>query len=197
MPADVLELALVRHGESTGNLGGRVLGHQMSPQLTIRGRAQASAAAAALIGWGGQELWSSDMMRARQTAEAIASATGLPIRATALLREQNHGRLDGMTASQLVSEPIPEPTEVGADISEVRWGGGESVVDVYRRLREFCGLLSARPPRRIIVVSHGDALCALMALVVGRGHRDVDWEARLRHGEVRWVRWRPGNVLPF
>ncbi|SES02726.1 probable phosphoglycerate mutase [Propionibacterium cyclohexanicum] len=193
MPEAVVECALVRHGESTGNLGERVLGHEMTPALTALGHTQARAAASILAGWGGEALWSSDMVRARQTAAEIAVSCGLPVVTTSRLREQDHGRLDGLSRGQLATEPTPP----GLDISEVGWGGGESVADVYRRLRAFCGLLAARPARRVIVVSHGDVLCAMASMLCGRGHRHVDWDARLSHGEVRFLRWRLGQTLPL
>ncbi|MDK9344136.1 histidine phosphatase family protein, partial [Propionibacterium freudenreichii] len=40
-----IDFALVRHGESTGNIGGRVLGHELGPELTTLGRTQARGAA--------------------------------------------------------------------------------------------------------------------------------------------------------
>lgn len=193
MPEPIVQLALVRHGESAGNVGERVLGHEMSPELTELGRAQARAAAGLLRGWRADALWSSDMVRARQSAETIAEVSGLPIRTSAALREQDHGRLDGLDRAQLTAEPTPP----GRDISEIRWGGGESVADVYARLRGFCGLLLAGSARRVVLVSHGDTLCALVSLLSGRGHRDIDWDARLAHGEVRMVDWSVGRTLPI
>lgn len=193
MSEAVLEFALVRHGESIGNLGGRVLGHEMSPRLTADGRAQARAAAARLADWGAQELWSSDMVRARQTADAIAAVIRRPVMMSAALREQDHGRLDGLGRGELSAEPTP----AGLDISEVRWGGGESVADVYGRLRSFCALLSARPARRVVLVSHGDALCALISMLSGHGHRAVDWDARLVHGQVEFASWPLSRALPL
>ncbi|WP_316671194.1 histidine phosphatase family protein [uncultured Propionibacterium sp.] len=186
-----IEFALVRHGESEGNLGGRVLGGQMTPDLTARGRTQARAAARELAVWGADALWSSDMVRARRTAGQIALRTGLPVRSTGLLREQNHGRLDGAEPGSLVAEATPP----GLDVTEVRWGGGESVVDVYARLRVFCGQIVAGAHSRIIVVGHSDMGCCFVSMLAGLGHRRVRWD-RLRHGQVVYLSWVPGQQLP-
>ncbi|MBE6478409.1 MAG: histidine phosphatase family protein [Propionibacteriaceae bacterium] len=183
-----IEFALVRHGESEGNLGGRVLGGQMNPDLTARGRAQAKAVARQLAGWGADALWSSDMVRARRTAEQIALVTGLPVKTTALLREQNHGRLDGAEAGELAAESTPP----GLDVTEVRWGGGESVVDVYARLRVFLGQIAAGVNSRVIVVGHSDMGCCFTSMLGGLGHRRVRWD-RLRHGQVAYLTWMPGQ----
>lgn len=183
-----IEFALVRHGESVGNLGGRVLGGQLEPGLTARGQNQARAAARRLAGWGAEALWSSDMVRARRTAEQIALTTGLPVRASRLLREQNHGSIDGADPDSLVAEANPP----GLDVTEVRWGGGESVVDVYDRLRVFLGLIAAGPDSRVIVVGHSDMGCCLSSMLAGRGHRQVRWD-RLRHGQAAYLNWTLGR----
>ena len=187
-----VEFALVRHGESEGNLGGRVLGGQLGPDLTARGRTQARAAARALADWGADALWSSDMVRARRTAEQIALRTGLPVRTTGLLREQNHGRFDGAEPGTLVAEKTPP----GLDVTEVRWGGGESIVDVYARLRVFCEQIAAGAAERVIVVGHSDMGCCFTSMLAGLDHRRVRWN-RLHHGQVAYLSWVPGQqALP-
>ncbi|HEX7136135.1 MAG TPA: histidine phosphatase family protein, partial [Iamia sp.] len=69
-----VRLLLVRHGESTWNADGRWQG-QADPPLTDRGREQARSAAAGLPG-GVDELWSSDLERARVTAELLGAEAG-------------------------------------------------------------------------------------------------------------------------
>ena len=63
--------------------------------LTELGHAQAAAGAAELAALGPGALISSDLLRARQTAEHCARATGLPVAVTAALREQGYGVLEG------------------------------------------------------------------------------------------------------
>lgn len=186
-----IDIAVVRHGQSTGNLGGRVLGSQLAPDLTPLGRTQAQRAASELADWGADQLWSSDMTRARRTAETIAQTTGLAITMSPLLREQDHGSLDGTRPEHLVAVPNPP----GLDVTEVRWGGGESIVDVYARMRVFMGMIAARGGHRVIVVGHSDMSCVLSSMLLGLSHRQMIWD-RLDHGQVRYLRWEPGQGLP-
>ncbi|MCT2977866.1 histidine phosphatase family protein [Propionibacterium freudenreichii] len=186
-----IDFALVRHGESTGNIGGRVLGHELGPELTTLGRTQARGAAHGLTRWHADMLWSSDMVRARSTAQEIARTTRLPLNCTALLREQDHGAMDGLPVGDLVAQPTP----AGREITEVRWGGGESIADVYARLRVFVMMVAARGARRVVVVGHGDMACAFTSMLAGLGHRDVAWD-RLAHGQVRYLGWDGRALLP-
>jgi probable phosphoglycerate mutase len=85
------ELLLVRHGESTWNLVGRVQGQPASPELTERGRRQAADAGAELLGRGIRRLLTSDLVRPRQSAEIIGGALGFEPEATPILRERHYG----------------------------------------------------------------------------------------------------------
>ncbi|WP_297739597.1 histidine phosphatase family protein [uncultured Tessaracoccus sp.] len=181
-----MELYLIRHGESTWNVEGRLQGQAMHVPLTALGELQAAQAAEELAGEGIVALWSSDQLRAEQTARIIGERLGISPRCTALLREQGLGELEGRLASELQ----PEPTPPGKHISEVAWGGGESICDVHRRLQGLCAVLREEhgPDERVALVSHGDTLRVLLAVLQGRGHRDVDW-VPIANGSVTQVRW--------
>jgi len=94
--ADARTLVLVRHGETDWNLAARAQGHADIP-LNATGRAQACAVASVLVGFEPVRLWSSDLMRARQTADAIAEATGLTVECDPRLREYDAGERSGLT----------------------------------------------------------------------------------------------------
>src|SRR5665647_3153087 len=68
-----MKLYLVRHGQSTGNIGGVLMGQSDHP-LTELGEAQARAAAARLAPFGPMPVHCSDLPRARATAEYVAAA---------------------------------------------------------------------------------------------------------------------------
>ncbi|WP_296141056.1 histidine phosphatase family protein [uncultured Tessaracoccus sp.] len=174
-------LHLVRHGESTWNVEGRLQGQTPHPELTARGRAQADAAGRELEASGIVRIWTSDLTRAAQTATIIASRVPVEVRPTELLREQGLGSLEG----RLTRELHPEPTPEGRHVSEVRWGGGESLEDVHRRLAQFVAMLDADGDD-VALVSHGDTLRVLLALLDGRSHREVRW-APIANGAVLHV----------
>ncbi len=171
-----MRLHLVRHGESTWNAQHRVQGQAAGVPLTRAGRAQARstavAVAAALAGGHCDALLSSDLLRARQTADVVSGRLGVPVTPETALREQALGDLEGRPVNGLAALACPP----GVDVSEVRWGGpgSESVADVHARLSSFVAG-AGRWGGQQVWVSHGDALRVLLAVLAGRGHRDVAW----------------------
>ncbi|MGI5950981.1 MAG: histidine phosphatase family protein [Brooklawnia sp.] len=180
------QLLMVRHGESTANRDRLVLGRSLEVPLTEHGRQQATRAAEQVAGLvrGPVALISSDATRARQTAEVIAERLEVPVQLDAALREQYLGDLEGRPVGQLRPLPVPE----GLHITEVSWGGGESIAEVHLRMERFVRGLAARDDLlgSLVLVSHGDALCVLQAVLDGRTHREVNWPAdALGLAEVR------------
>ena len=126
-------LHLIRHGQSTWNAEGRLQGQTMDVPLTDLGWRQAADAATNPGLHRLAAVWSSDQLRARQTAELIAAPHELDVTLTRLLREQALGRLEGTLIRDLREERVPE----GMHISEVCRGGGESVQQVHQRMRRL------------------------------------------------------------
>jgi broad specificity phosphatase PhoE len=93
---ETTRVLLVRHGESQGNAERRFGGHTATP-LSELGHRQAEVTARALGREGVTALYSSDLLRAVQTAEPLARLTGLAIRRTAALRERSVGQMEGLT----------------------------------------------------------------------------------------------------
>jgi 2,3-bisphosphoglycerate-dependent phosphoglycerate mutase len=177
-----VEVHLVRHGQSTWNVEGRLQGQTAHPPLTSKGRADAARAAAQLAAAVGRQavaIVSSDLIRASQTAEIIESALGTSGAAivgqvcfTEALREQHLGSMQGRLTAELRPEPVPE----GRHIGEVRWGGGESLADVHERLDRYFRSTLPGAPRHLIAVTHGDTLRVARAALNDGTHRDVEWD---------------------
>lgn len=178
-------LYIVRHGQSTWNLEKRLQGQTMGVPLTALGQEQAAQARDELVDVPLTAIWSSDQVRAVQTAEIVSAAHALPVRLEPLLREQSFGELEGRFTCDLKEEPVPE----GQHISEIPWGRGESVADVYRRMERLIGVLRAEFGARdhIALISHGDAIRVLAAVLEERGHRNVEYFT-VANGSVRMRR---------
>ena len=99
-----MSIILVRHGETLLNVA-RTLQPADTP-LSPTGLAQAAAVARRLADLGVGAIVSSDLPRARATADAIASATGLPVAETPLLQERNFGDLRGQSYDHLGFNPL-------------------------------------------------------------------------------------------
>lgn len=155
------------------NVEGRLQGQTMDVPLTETGFIEAAHAAGELRDRPLTAVISSDQLRARQTANVVASKHDLDPQTTPLLREQSLGTLEGRRTSELSEQPVPE----GMDISEVRWGGGESIADVHLRMQGLVKDLGAQftDDDEVALISHGDAIRVLLAVLDGRGHRDVEW----------------------
>jgi broad specificity phosphatase PhoE len=158
-----LTLLLVRHGQSEWNAAGLMQGQTPHVPLTPLGHSQAAAAAAELAALGPGALLSSDLVRAVQTAEHCAAATGLPVTVTPALREQGYGELEG--------RPSRELWDV-VDWTDAHWSapGGESLAELHGRVEAFVKALCAEPPADVIaLVTHGDTIRAIQAVVAGLG----------------------------
>lgn len=158
-------LIVVRHGETDWNVARRLQGHEDVP-LNAAGRAQAAAVAArlvkgelaGLVARGEPPLvLSSDLSRARDTAQAIAVALGgLAVEAMPALREQCLGELQGTLKADA-------PARFPASWSALREGGapagGESDTQVFDRVVNcLAAACTRRPGGTVVAVSHGGAL---------------------------------------
>ena len=168
-------LLLVRHGETDWNRDGRWQGGS-DTSLNDLGRGQAQALAQELDGDIGL-VYSSDLSRARETAEIIAAKLGLEIRFDPRLRERGFGSWEGLTTSEI--------EERFAD-SHRRWLAGEGAgaddaetfEDFFARVNGFLAdVLRLHPDEEVLVISHGGAIRVIHALATGldyvRDHRRI------------------------
>src|SRR5919206_1287542 len=134
-----LTLLLVRHGQSEWNAAGLMQGQTPHVPLTPLGHRQAATAAAELAGLRPGALVSSDLLRAVQTAEHCARATGLPVSTTPALREQGYGVLEGRPSRELWDL---------VDWTDPHWAaaGGESLAQLHARVAGYLDELRRRPP---------------------------------------------------
>lgn len=143
-------IALVRHGVTDWNYEGRAQGQADIP-LNAEGERQAEAVAERLATERWDAVYSSDLARARATAEAICRRTGCALITDARLRERHMGPAEGMTAAER------EALWPGLRLSEIP--GVESDEALARRAVEVLTDIARRHPgQRIIVVSHGAIL---------------------------------------
>jgi glucosyl-3-phosphoglycerate phosphatase len=168
-PADrpARRLVLLRHGRTHWNHVRRAQGHAPVP-LDEVGRAQAEAVAPLVAALRPTRLWSSDLPRARQTADAAAAACGLPVEEDRRLREFSVGERQGLTWAEAV-ERFPAMAE-GVGLGEQLRGvpGAETDADVAARIVPAVEEMAAalEPGETGVVVSHGAAIkLALVGLL--------------------------------
>jgi broad specificity phosphatase PhoE len=181
----VTTLHLVRHGQSEWNLSRRLQGQVAHVPLTPLGLEQARTAARALTGRPIAAVHSSDLLRARRTAEVIGVALGLPVQLDAELREQSYGVLEGLPSDEVLAAAPYDFTDPDA-----RAPGGESLRDVHDRIgRRLAAYTERYAGEECVLVSHGDAIRIGLAWADGRGPHDVPWR-ETANGSVTTVRVR-------
>lgn len=167
MPTTVL---LVRHAETFGNIEGRFCGHSET-ELTPRGVLQAQALGARLKGQRFDAAYSSDLSRAHLTARYALEHHPVPLEPVLDpgLREMHYGEWESLIGSE-IGQRHPEllrdffrckvPAPGGESIPEVR----ERTATALRRTVE------AHPDGTLLVVSHGNAIMAMLAELLGVPH---------------------------
>jgi broad specificity phosphatase PhoE len=160
-------LWLMRHGESEWNASARWQGHG-DPPLSPRGLREASAAAArvaARVRAAGRplRLFSSDLLRARQTASPVAAVLGLEVTPLFELRELDVGRWSGLTREQIRQLDPDGLQAFDSGNPDVRPGGGETRQEIRDRVRSTAARLAREHPGHdLLLVVHRGVIRALV-----------------------------------
>lgn len=181
-------LVLVRHGESTLNAEGRLVG-RLDPSLTEQGEAQARAAG--LMLGPVAELRHSPLTRTTQTAGLLD--VGAPMQVEDRAIELDYGSLDGERLvdvdPSLWQRWLTDPTFAPE--------GGESLADLGRRMEGLLEELFAtkgegarRRDGDVVVVSHVSPIKAAVAWALGADEL-VAWRLRLSTGSVTRIDMGP------
>jgi broad specificity phosphatase PhoE len=158
------DLFVVTHAQSVHHLQNKV-GGWYDTDLTACGRRDAEAIAgrlAELIGHNDIEIFSSDLKRARQTAEAIGKRFGQIVTETSDLREISYGVASGKPQAWLDARYTPAPDDNRLD-HKGGIEGAESRRDVANRVYPFVAEIVAVPCDTQIIVTHGFTLSIVIA----------------------------------
>jgi broad specificity phosphatase PhoE len=158
-------LLLARHGESDWNRSKRWQGFADRP-LTDLGRQQAQELADRLDDTELDAVYSSDLQRARETAEAVARRRGLEVKTTADLREVDVGSWSGLTRAEAEAR-FPEAYARWLQGGE-GWEDGESYDQLRDRVvRAIWHIAAGHEGGRVLVVAHGGTIRAVHAAALG------------------------------
>lgn len=186
------ELWLIRHAESTGNRDGKLQGQEDLP-LSPLGQRQARALADRLTKAHRRTpfagLYTSDLMRARETADTVAMACDLRVTSDQRLREIDVGQWAGLSREEIAQRFPDEWREWQTRSPTMRRGGGESYVDAERRIAPALSEISSRHAGgRVLVIAHGGVLRAWLGALIGLPLTNI-WHLAL--GNTSLTRVRP------
>lgn len=186
------EIWMVRHGQTDWNLEGRLQG-QLDTPLNDTGMDQARKLADELADKKFCALYSSDSMRARQTAEIIAGRVNLPIKFDRRLREISQGQFEGMLFSEVAQKFNSALTDRTRNPVHSRLPGGESVAELNARFKEAIDEIAcAHPDEPVLVAAHGLAIATMLCLVRGYPMESV-YSHIPENATAEVIQWNPEN----
>jgi len=158
----------VRHGETILTPTRKFSGTgALDPELTADGLAQAERVAGEIAKLEPHFLISSPLKRARQTADAIARATGLPVVDDTDWYELSFGSWDGKSIEEVKAES-PEDYQAWLNSSSYRPGGGESYDEAAERIDAAMEkVLHLYPGKKVVVVTHNGVIKSAANLAIG------------------------------
>jgi broad specificity phosphatase PhoE len=174
---------VARHGESEANVRRVFDNRNRGLPLTGRGREQSAAMASEVATYAPTWVYSSPVLRARQTAEYVARASSASIVEAAALAEFNVGILEGRDDEAAHEMYAELRRRWAADDWEARLPGGESLREAHDRLINFLESLRRRHSREVVaVVSHGGLYSTVLPRLCplkdcGAGHSDFGYAA--------------------
>ncbi|MBC8507673.1 MAG: alpha-ribazole phosphatase [Anaerolineales bacterium] len=190
----MLNLLLVRHGETEWNLSQRFQGHSDVP-LTNIGQQQAASIARRLADEEIHAIYTSDLSRAWDTAMAISEFHEIDLQSELRLREGNFGQWEGMTYAE-IEQSDPEAVKAWhEDLLNFSPPGGETPLQLSRRVTSFYDEIQTKhSDQTLLLVAHGGSLqiliCLLLDIPIGKF-----WQFNLEHCSLSKISIYPEGAI--
>jgi alpha-ribazole phosphatase len=189
-----MNLILVRHGETDWNRQKRFQG-QIDIPLNGRGKWQAQQVAQALESLIIQKVFSSDLLRARATAELIAGFCGCVVQTDSRLREKGFGVWESLTYAEIKEWDADGYTRWREDPSAYTPPGGEELEATAMRVAQVWKEIETMEVETVVLVSHGGTLRILLRQLLGLTP-DSYWQIKLDNASLSYLEICPaGNQL--
>jgi broad specificity phosphatase PhoE len=201
----VLTLVLTRHGLTPRSDPEQHLGQRIDIELSSAGQAQAVALAVRLEHIRFEQIYTSPLVRARETASIIAQRSpGKPsIKADPRLREMDYGHWEGLTYAQIDARDLTERQAWEADPARIPCPGGESGDDVAARVSSFLvDLLAAQDAhpgpdpvteRPVLAVAHSSLNRILVCVALGIAIREFRLRLQQSQANLTALRFEHGS----
>ena len=183
----------IRHGETAWNVETRLQGH-LDISLNTRGQWQAAQVAQTLADEDIDVIYASDLLRAWQTAKAVAKSTAAPLHAHQGLRERGFGSFQGKTYAEIEQQYPQESSRWRSRDPHWQPPGGESLTAMRTRiLNTVDSLAQPHAGGQIVLVAHGGVMDILYRLATGQElQAPRSWH--LGNAAINRLLWTPDGL---
>ena len=151
--------------------------------LTEKGRQQVYSAKSSLYNKGITQIYSSDLVRAKETAEIVANALSLEINYLPQFRESNNGLLAGMLKSE-AAEKYPGVYWNTLGWTET-WPNGESPEQFFHRIQRAWNEFKEQVgEKNVLLVSHGGVMNIILCLENGIPYTNKETHFQIKEAEI-------------
>ncbi|MEG3070641.1 MAG: alpha-ribazole phosphatase [Candidatus Syntrophopropionicum ammoniitolerans] len=191
---------VIRHGETAWNVVSKLQGHTNVP-LSDNGRSQARLLGKRLAGLEFENLYSSDLVRAYETAQIISQYHhNLEIKTLPALREINFGRWEGFSIKE-IAELYPEKIKQWWKTPlQTRLPDGESLGDLVQRVAAVVkNIVESHTGGNILLVTHGGVIRSIVDAVLGMDLNE-HWRLCLENASLNIIdfpAWDKGILMLF
>lgn len=178
-----MELILIRHGESEGNVKGLVYGNTDYP-LTEKGRGQIPHIIEVLKHYSFTKIFTSPLLRAKAIGLGIGAAYDLPVVSDDRLKEINFGDYENQDSRQLIKEMGNAYYELIGFFDDFDIPGGEHQKDFLKRVADFVDELLAGEDGTYVITAHFGVIKAMLNHLMGYDKK-----------QLRSIEIKPGAVM--
>ncbi len=180
------KIYFVRHGETNANVEKRYCGYT-DIELNGNGTMQAKNISKILEKYNIDLIYSSDLIRAKTTAEEINKYHKLNIEYLSELREMNFGILEDLTFKE-IGKFYPEEKEKILDLdNNYQFTDGESLSMLYKRVNKiFNEIINKNLDKNILIVSHGGAIQSILTEILS-GDINRYWNIEIENCKISTV----------
>ena len=182
-------LCLIRHGQTDWNVQGRYTGQSDIP-LNGTGKAQAQSLISQLINQQIDAIFSSDLLRASETARIISDYLQIPVQLDTRLREINQGAWEGQHLDDIKVNYNEIWQRRKSNPHKVRPPGGETLSEVSTRvIAAIEEIVSYFPEGTVLIISHGLAI-ALILCKIKNIPIEQAYDLIPSNTEPIWIEWK-------
>ena len=188
----MVEVLLIRHGETAGNIRKTALGTTDLP-LNENGIRQAEHMRDLLSGETFEAVYSSPLIRAKTTAEIVAKPHGIGLTVVRELEERHYGDWENIAVDD-IKERFPEAyAKWQNDLPDYAIPGGETARQNFHRVANAVEtILSHHQSGTIVIVSHLGCIRNLIAYFLGKGVENA-WDYNVKNGSVTKLQIEQGK----